>query len=422
MRIETKLLHSGHKIDQDTLSRAVPIYMTTSYLFKDAEHAANLFELKEEGFIYSRIGNPTVEVFEKRMADIEGGVGAVATSSGQSAIMFSILNIAKSGDHIVSSATLYGGTYTLFKYTLGKLGIETTFVDPDNIENFEKAIKENTKAIYVETLANPKNNFIDIEKVAKIAHKYKIPLIVDNTVTTAYLVKPIEWGADIVVYSATKFIGGHGTAIGGVVIDSGMFDWENSGKFPCLTEPDQSYHGLIYTKEFGNSAYITKLRVQLLRDIGACLSPFNAFLFLMGLETLHLRMERHCENALKVAKALKEHPKVAWVNYPGLEDHPYHNIAKKYLKDKFGAILGFGVKGGYESAKKVIENVRLASHLANIGDSKTLIIHPASTTHQQLSKEERLKAGVSDDFIRLVVGIENVNDIIEDLYQALDKV
>jgi len=420
MRIETKCVHSGQIPDPTTGSRVTPIYQTTSYVFKDTEHALRLFNLDEEGYIYTRIMNPTTEVFEKRMADLEGGVGALALASGQAAITYAILNITNSGEHIVSSSTLYGGTVTLFSNTFKKLGIEVTFVDPDDPSNFEKAIKSNTKALFAEILSNPKNNIIDIEKLAKIAHSHNIPLIVDNTVTTPILIRPIEWGADIVVHSATKFIGGHGNSIGGVIVDSGKFNWEN-GKFPELTEPDPSYHGIVYTKKFKEKAYIVKARVQYLRDMGACISPFNSFLFLIGLETLHLRMKRHCENALEIAKFLKNHPKVSWVNYPGLPEHPYHNLAKKYLNGGFGAIIGFGVKGGFEKAKNVINNVKLCSHLANIGDSKTLIIHPASTTHNQLTDEEKEKAGVTDDFIRLVVGIENVEDIKEDLDNALNK-
>lgn len=421
MRFETKCIHSGHKPDTDTGSRVVPIYQTTSYLFNNTEHAANLFSLDEPGYIYTRIGNPTTDVFEKRMAELEGGVGALATSSGMAAISYAVLNITQSGQHIVSSSSLYGGTFTLFTNTLKKLGIETTIVDPTNLKKIENAIKENTRLIYAETMGNPKNDVTDIEKLAEIAHKHNIPLIIDNTVTTPYLIRPIEWGADIVVHSATKFIGGHGNSIGGVIIDSGKFDWGN-GKYPELTEPDISYHGLKYVEKFGNMAYIVKARVQVLRDLGACISPFNAFMFLTGLETLHLRMERHCSNALEVAQFLNSNPKVSWVNYPGLENHPYHSLAKKYFKGGFGAILGFGVKGGFEAAKKVINSVQLCSHLANIGDSKTLIIHPASTTHQQLSKEERESAGVTDDFIRLVVGVENVEDIKEDLDNALNKI
>jgi len=420
MRIETKCVHSGQIPDPTTGSRVTPIYQTTSYVFKDTEHALRLFNLDEEGYIYTRIMNPTTEVFEKRMADLEGGVGALALASGQAAITYAILNITNSGEHIVSSSTLYGGTVTLFSNTFKKLGIEVTFVDPDDPSNFEKAIKSNTKALFAEILSNPKNNIIDIEKLAKIAHSHNIPLIVDNTVTTPILIRPIEWGADIVVHSATKFIGGHGNSIGGVIVDSGKFNWEN-GKFPELTEPDPSYHGIVYAKKFKEKAYIVKARVQYLRDMGACISPFNSFLFLIGLETLHLRMKRHCENALEIAKFLKNHPKVSWVNYPGLPEHPYHNLAKKYLNGGFGAIIGFGVKGGFEKAKNVINNVKLCSHLANIGDSKTLIIHPASTTHNQLTDEEKEKAGVTDDFIRLVVGIENVEDIKEDLDNALNK-
>jgi len=421
MRFESKCVHAGQVPDPTTGARVVPIYQTTSYNFKDTEHAARLFALDEIGFIYTRIMNPTTDVFEKRMAELEGGVGALATASGQAAITFAILNITKQGENIVSSASLYGGTYTLFAYTFKKMGIDVKFVDPQDVSNFEKAIDEKTRLLYAESMGNPKNDIIDIENLAKIAHKYNIPLIIDNTVTTPYLFRPIEWGADIVVHSATKFIGGHGNSIGGVIVDSGKFNW-NNGKFPELTEPDPAYHGIKYVEKFKEFAYIVKARVQLLRDLGSCLSPFNAFLFLTGLETLHLRMQRHSDNALKVAEFLSSHPKVSWVNYPGLPSHPYHKLGKKYFHNGFGAILGFGVKGGYEVAKRVINSVKLCSHLANIGDSKTLIIHPASTTHQQLTPEEQKQAGVTKDFIRLVVGIENVDDIIEDLDNVLQKV
>ena len=419
LKLETLAVHGGQQIDPATMSRAVPIYQTTSYGFRDTEHAANLFALKEFGNIYTRIMNPTTDVFEQRMAQLEGGVGALALSSGQAAITYSILNIAQSGDEIVSSSSLYGGTYNLFAHTLPKLGIKVHFVDPSDTENFRKAITPKTKLIFGETIGNPKGDVLDIEKVAAIAHENGIPLIVDNTFPSPYLLRPIEFGADVVVHSATKFIGGHGTSIGGVVVDSGKFDWAASGKFPGLTEPDASYHGLVYTQALGPLAYIIKMRVQLLRDIGASLSPFNSFLLLQGLETLHLRMERHSENALKVAKFLESHPAVEWVSYPGLESHPSYPLAKKYLPKGQGAILTFEIKGGVEAGRKLINSVKLFSHLANVGDSKSLIIHPASTTHQQLKPEEQLAAGVTPGLIRLSVGTEHIDDIIWDLEQAI---
>jgi len=419
---DTLAVHGGQEVDPYTLSRAVPIYQTTSYLFRDTEHAARLFAVEEEGNIYSRIMNPTVSVFEKRVALLEGGVGALATASGQSAELIAILNIAKEGDEIVSSISLYGGTYNLFAVTLKRLGINVKFVDPSDPENFRKAITPRTKAIYAETLGNPKLDTLDIERVAHIAHNAGIPLIIDNTIPSPYLVRPIDYGADIVIHSATKFIGGHGTSIGGIIVDSGKFNWQN-GKFPEITEPDSTYHGLNYIEKFGASAYIAKARLQLMRDLGACMSPFNAFLFLLGLETLPVRMERHSQNAMKVAEFLKRHPKVSWVNYPGLPDNPYYNIARKYFRrGLFGAIIGFGVKGGLEAGKKFINNLKLLSHLANIGDAKSLAIHPASTTHAQLAPEEQISAGVTPDFIRLSIGLESVDDIIYDIDQALSKV
>jgi len=418
--LETLAVHGGQEPDPTTNARAVPIYQTTSYVFNDTEHAANLFALKEFGNIYSRIMNPTQDVFEKRVAALEGGVGALATSSGQAAITYSILNIAKAGDEIVSSSSLYGGTYNLFQHTLPKLGITVRFVDPSDPENFKKAINEKTRAVFGEIIGNPKMDVLDVEAVAKVAHDAGVPLIVDNTLATPYLCRPIEFGADIVVHSATKFIGGHGTSIGGVIVDSGKFDWTN-GKFPELTEPDPSYHGVSYTEAVGPLAYIIKARVQLLRDIGASISPFNAFLFLQGLETLHLRMERHSENALRVARFLQEHELVEWVSHPGLEGHPSYEKAKKYLPKGQGAIFTFGIKGGLEAGKKLIENLRLFSHLANVGDAKSLVIHPASTTHQQLTEEEQLSAGVTPELVRLSVGIESVDDLIADLDQALKK-
>src|SRR3989339_2219228 len=423
MKDETKLLHAGQEIDPTTGSRAVPIYQTTSYGFKSTEHAANLFGLKEFGNIYTRLMNPTSDVFEKRMAALDNGVGALAVASGQSAITLSILNIAKNGDEIVSADNLYGGTYTLFSNTLARVGIKVRFVDSSNPDNFKKAINEKTKAVNAGRIGNPKLNVTDLEKVAKIAHDNGIPFILDNTVSP-YLLKPIEHGVDIVVYSATKFIGGHGTSLGGIIVDSGKFDWEASGKHPLITDPDPSYHGIKFVdalRPIGNIAYIIKARVTLLRDMGPALSPFNSFLFLQGLETLHLRIVRHSENALKVAKFLEKHEKVSWVNYPGLESSPEKKKADKYLKRGSGAIVGFGIKGGMEAGKKFIDSVKLASHLANVGDAKTLVIHPASTTHQQLSVAEQKSAGVTPDFIRLSVGIEDVYDIIGDIDQALAK-
>jgi len=416
--LETLALHAGHEVDSDTLSRAVPIYQTTSYVFKDTDHAANLFALKEFGNIYTRLMNPTTDVLEKRLAALEGGVGGLALSSGMSAIYVSILNICGSGGHIVASNSLYGGTVTLLSHTFAKLGIEVTFVDPKDPENFAAAIKDNTRLIYIETIGNPKNDILQYDKIADIAHKNGMPVICDNTVTTPILFRPFEYGIDIVVHSCTKFIGGHGTSIGGAIVDSGQFDWTN-GRYPEMTEPDPSYHGVKYVEAVGDLAYIIKARTQFLRDMGSCMSPFNAFLFLQGLETLHLRMPRHSENALKLAQWLEKQPEVAWVNYPGLESHPDYKLAEKYLPDGQGAILGFGIKGGKESGVKFINGVNLASHLANIGDSKTLVIHPASTTHQQLNEKEQLAAGVTNDYIRVSVGTENIDDIINDFQQAL---
>ncbi|WP_341284715.1 homocysteine synthase [Priestia megaterium] len=418
-RPETQAIHSGQQLDPATFSRAVPIYQTSSFGFKDTEHAASLFNLSEQGYIYTRIVNPTTDVFEQRIAELEGGVGALGVASGQSATTFSILNIASAGDEIVSASSLYGGTYNLFSSTLPKLGITVKFVNADNPENFRSAITSKTKAIYAESVGNPQGNVLDIEAVADIAHEHGIPLIIDNTVPSPYLLRPIDFGADIVVHSATKFLGGHGTAIGGVIIDSGKFDWEASGKFPDLTTPDPSYHGLVYTEAAGEAAYITKARVQLLRDIGAALSPFNSFLLLQGVETLHLRLERHSENALKVAKFLEQHELVEWVNYAGLPSHPSYSLAQKYLPKGQGAILTFGVRGGKNAAAKLIDSVQLFSHLANIGDSKSLIIHPASTTHQQLSKDEQKASGVTPELIRLSVGTEAIDDLLEDLDYAL---
>ncbi len=418
--METLALHAGQKADPTTGSRTVPVYQTTSYCFKDTEHAANLFALKEFGNIYTRLMNPTTDVLERRLAALEGGVGGLCFSSGMAAITAGILNICKSGQHIVSSSSLYGGTVTLFSQTLPKLGIEVSFVDPAKPENFAGAIKGNTRLIYIETIGNPKNDILEYEKIADIAHKNNMPVICDNTVTTPILFRPIEYGIDIIVHSCTKFIGGHGTSIGGAIVDSGKFDWTN-GRYPELTEPDPSYHGIKYVESFGELAYIIKARTQLLRNMGGCMSPFNAFLFLQGLETLHLRMPRHSENALGLAQWLEKQDAVNWVNYPGLKSHPDYTLAKKYLPKGAGGILGFGIKGGKDAGVKFINNVKLASHLANIGDSKTLVIHPASTTHQQLSEEEQLAAGVTADYIRVSVGTEHIDDIIADFDQALKK-
>jgi len=419
---ETILLHGGQTPDPTTGARAVPIYQTTSYQFKNTEHAANLFALKEFGNIYTRLMNPTTDVLEKRMAFLDGGVGALALSSGQSAITLALLNIAQSGDEIVSADNLYGGTYNLFHYTFKRLGITVKFVNSNNLVAFQKAIGPKTKAVYAESIGNPKLNVCDLAELAKLAHKNGLPFILDNTVAP-YLLRPIDFGVDIVVYSATKFIGGHGTSLGGIIVDSGKFDW-TSGKFPLISEPDPSYHGINFIealKPLGNIAYIIKARVTLLRDIGPALSPFNAFLFLQGLETLHLRMPRHSENALAVAKYLEKHPKVSWVNYPALDSSPEKAKVKKYLPKGAGAIVGFGIKGGLQAGKKFIDSLNLVSHLANIGDAKTLAIHPATTTHQQLSSEEQLACGVTPDFIRLSIGLENVEDIIADIASALEK-
>jgi len=418
--IETLAIHAGQKADSETLSRAVPIYQTSSYCFKDSAHAANLFALKEPGNIYTRLMNPTTDVLEKRIAAMEGGAGGLGLSSGQSAIYVSIFNICGSGGHIVASNSLYGGTVTLFSQTFPKLGIEVTFIDPKKPENFAKAVKKNTRLMYIESIGNPKNDVLDYARIAGIAHKNAMPLFCDNTVTSPILFRPIEHGIDIVIHSCTKFIGGHGTSIGGVIVDSGRFDWKN-GRYPELTEPDPSYHGIKYVEACGNMAYIIKARTQFLRDMGSCMSPFNAFLFLQGLETLHLRMPRHCENALALAKWLEKQKAVTWVNYPGLKSHPDYALAKKYMPDGQGAIIGFGIKGGKKAGVKFIDSVGLASHLANIGDSKILVIHPASTTHQQLGQKEQLAAGVTEDYIRVSTGTEHIDDIIADFSQALEK-
>lgn len=420
MKLNTIALHGGQVVDSDTHSRALPIYQTSSYVFEDTQDASELFALQKGGNIYTRLGNPTTDVLEKRVAMLEGGIAALAVASGSAAVTYSILNLANSGDEIISSTALYGGTHSLFTNTLPKFGIKTVFVESNKPQDFEHAITDKTKLIFAETVGNPKLGVLDIEALAKVAHKHNIPLIVDNTVPTPYLLRPIEFGADIVVHSATKFLGGHGTSLGGVIVDSGNFDWRNSGKFNEFSEPDSSYHGLIYTDTFANAAYIAKIRTQLLRDTGACISPFNSFLILQGIETLHLRMKEHSDNALAVAKFLEQHQNVSWVNYPGLESNQdNYQLAQKYLPKGQSALIGFGIKGGIDAGKKFIENLKLISHLANIGDAKSLVIHPASTTHSQLSPEERLKSGVSDDFIRLSVGIEDVEDIIDDINQAL---
>jgi O-acetylhomoserine (thiol)-lyase len=422
LKPETLVLHGGQEPDPATGARAVPIYQTTSFQFKNTEHAANLFALKEFGNIYSRIMNPTNDVLEKRVALLDGGVGALAVASGQAAETLAILNIAQAGDEIVSADNLYGGTYNLFHYTFKRLGIKVNFVKSSDLDAFKNAVNEKTKAIYAESIGNPKLDIADLEKLSKIAHDNCIPLILDNTVSP-YILRPIDYGVDIVVYSATKFIGGHGTSIGGIIVDSGKFNWEN-GKFPLITDPEPSYHGLQFVEAFrsvGNIAYILKARVILLRDLGPALSPFNSFLFLQGLETLPLRMIKHSENALAVAEFLESNPLVNWVNYPGLKSSPEKSKAEKYLKKGAGAILGFGIKGGVEAGKKFIDSLELISHLANVGDAKTLAIHPATTTHQQLSEEEQIATGVTTDFIRLSIGLENIDDIIVDIEQALKK-
>jgi O-acetylhomoserine (thiol)-lyase len=417
LRPETLAIHAGQEVDPTTNSRAVPLYLTSSYTFNSAEHAAKLFALQEFGNIYTRIMNPTTDVFEKRVAALEGGVGALAVASGQNAELYAILNLAQAGDHIVASANLYGGSYALFAHTLPRLGIQFTFVDPSNPENFRAAIQPNTKAVYTETIGNPRIDVVDIEAIANIAHENGVPLIIDNTFATPFLCRPIEPGADIVLHSATKFIGGHGTVIGGVIVDGGKFDW-STGKHPLYTEPDAAYHGLRYA-DLGNLTFILRARVSLLRDMGGAISPFNAHQLIIGLETLHLRMERHSSNALAVASFLAEHPQVEWVNYPGLESSPYAALAKKYLPKGAGAILTFGIKGGTAAGKAFIENLKLFSHLANVGDSKSLAIHPNTTTHQQLGEEEQRAAGVMPEMVRLSIGTEHVDDIIEDLAQAI---
>ncbi|MGE5614594.1 MAG: O-acetylhomoserine aminocarboxypropyltransferase/cysteine synthase family protein [Bacillota bacterium] len=418
---DTLQVHAGQVPDTATGARAVPIYQTTSYVFRDTEHGANLFALKEPGNIYTRIMNPTTDVFERRMAALEGGAAALAVASGSAAITYAVLNIAGSGDEIVAASTLYGGTYNLFSVTLPKLGVKTTFVDPDDPENFRRAITPATKAIYIETLGNPGINVPDFEAIAAIAHENKIPLIVDNTFGTPYLIRPFEFGADIVVHSATKFIGGHGTSIGGVIVDSGRFDWIGSGKFPGMTEPDPSYHGISYAKDIGEAAYVTKIRVQLLRDTGAAISPFNSFLLLQGLETLSLRVQKHVANTRRIIEFLSGHSQVAWINYPEIKGSKYYELAKKYLPRGAGSIFTFGIKGGLKAAVKFIDSLEIFSLLANVADAKSLVIHPASTTHSQLSEEEQRAAGVTPDQIRLSIGIEDAEDLIYDLDRALKK-
>jgi O-acetylhomoserine (thiol)-lyase len=416
----TRQLHAGQQPDPTTGARAVPIYQTTSYVFKDTDHAARLFALQESGNIYTRIMNPTTDVFEQRVADLEGGVGAVAASSGHAAQAMAILALCGAGDHIVSASTLYGGTFNQFNYTFPRLGIDVTLVDPSDPENFRKAIRDNTKIVYGETLGNPRINVFPFKEVAAIAREYRIPLMIDSTFATPYLCRPFEWGANIVVHSTTKFIGGHGTSIGGMIVDGGNFDWAGSGRFPNFTTPDESYHGLVYAS-LGAPAFIVKTRVQVLRDIGACQTPINSWLFLQGLETLSLRMDRHVKNAQAVAEFLEAHPKVSWVTYPGLKSHPDYECAKTYLPKGSGSILGFGIKGGLEAGRKFIDNLQLFSHLANVGDAKSLAIHPASTTHSQLKPDEQESAGVTPDFVRLSVGLEDIEDILWDLDQALAK-
>jgi O-acetylhomoserine (thiol)-lyase len=442
LKAETVVLHGGHVPDSATRSRAVPIYQTTSFVFADTEDAAGLFSLKPEvwaprinldqdglrpedfapeatGNIYTRIMNPTTDVLERRMMQLEGGVGALATSSGSAAITYAVLNICVQGDHIVSSSSLYGGTYNLFHHTLPRYGITTTFVEGNGPDDIAAAITDRTRCVFVETIGNPRLDVPDLEKIAAVAHEAGVPLIVDNTVPTPYLCRPFDYGVDIVAHSLTKFCGGHGNSIGGVLVDSGNFDWKASGKFPMLTEPDPSYGGVVWADAVGRAAYIIRARTILLRDTGACLSPFNSFLILQGIETLPLRMERHSENALAVARYLQQHPRVEWVLYPGLENHATYELAAKYMRHGFGALIGFGIKGGLDAGKKFINSLKLISHLANIGDSRSLAIHPASTTHSQLTPEEQASAGVSPDFIRLSVGIEHVEDILGDLGQAL---
>jgi len=417
MGFSTRCLHAGHTPDKSSLARAVPIYQTTSFVFEDSSHAAALFALEKFGNIYTRIMNPTTAVFEERVAALEGGIAGLATASGQAAQFLAIASLMGAGDHVVSASTLYGGTYTQFDVSFRRIGIDVTFVEPDDPENFRKAITPKTRAVYGETIANPRMNVLDIEKVAAIAHEAGLPLVVDNTMASPYLCRPIEHGADIVVNSATKFLGGHGTSIGGIIVDSGRFKWD--GKFPALTEPSPGYHGMKFTEVFGDLAFIIKARVEGLRDFGPCISPFNSFLFIQGIETLKFRMEQHSRNALEVATWLEKHPAVSWVKFPGLKSSPYYSLAQKYLPKGQGSVLTFGIKGGLEAGRKLIDSVKLFSHLANLGDARSLIIHPASTTHQQLSDEQQLEAGVPKDLVRLSVGIEDIEDILWDLDQAI---
>lgn len=415
-KFDTLQVHGGHMPDAASLSRAVPIYQSTSFVFEDSAHAASLFDLSRKGNVYTRIGNPTTEVLENRVTLLEGGVGSVATASGTAAILYSIFNIAGAGDEIISSRALYGGTTHLFESTIRNMGIQVNFVNINDPREIKGCITKRTKAIYTETVGNPMNAVADLEMIAEMAHDHGIPLIVDNTVTTPYLLKPFEHGADVVVHSLTKFMGGHGISIGGIVTDSGKGNWD---AFKRLTKPDPDLNGLNFSQSYGNAAYIARMRTVVLRDTGACMSPFNAFTILLGIETLSLRMARHCDNAMKVAKFLDSHPMVQWVNYPGLKTHPDHDLAERYLKNGFGAIISFGPKGGYETARNTVDRVRLISHLANIGDAKTLIIHPASTTHQQLNAQQQKASGIVPEMIRLSIGIEDPDDIISDLDQAL---
>ncbi len=417
MGFSTRSLHAGHTPDSSSRARAVPIYQSTSFTFEDSAHAASLFALQQFGNIYSRIMNPTTDVFEQRVAALEGGMAALATSSGQAAQFLAITSLAGPGDEVVSASTLYGGTVTQFDVSFRRMGIDVKFVEPDDPENFKKAITPKTKLIYGETIANPRMNILDIEAVAKIAHDAGVPLMIDNTMASPYLCRPIEWGADIVVHSATKFLGGHGTSIGGIIVDSGKFPW--SDKYPAITQPSPGYHGMKFAEVFGPLAYIIKVRVEGLRDFGPCISPFNSFLFLQGIETLRYRMEAHCRNAFAVAEWLSKNPAISWVKYPGLESSPYYKLSQKYLPLGQGSIVTFGIKGGLEAGRKLIDSVQLFSHLANLGDAKSLIIHPASTTHQQLSDSQQLDAGVSKDLVRVSVGIEDIEDIIWDLEQAI---
>jgi O-acetylhomoserine (thiol)-lyase len=418
MGFATRSLHAGHTPDASSHARAVPIYQTSSFVFDDSNHAANLFALKEFGNIYTRIMNPTTDVFEQRVASLEGGIAGLATASGQAAQFLAISGLVGQGEEVVAASTLYGGTYTQFDVSFRRLGINVKFVEPDDPENFRKAITPQTRAVYGETIANPRMNVLDIEKVAAIAHQAGVPLVIDNTMASPYLCRPIEHGADIVVHSATKFLGGHGTSIGGIIVDSGKFPW--SDKFPAITQPSPGYHGMVFSEVFGNLAYIVKTRVEGLRDFGPCISPFNSFLFIQGIETLKFRMEQHSRNALQVAEWLETNPAVSWVKYPGLKSSPYYAISQKYLPKGQGAIATFGIRGGSEAGRKLIDSVKLFSHLANLGDAKSLIIHPASTTHQQLTDEQQLEAGVSKDLVRLSIGIEDVEDLIWDLGQAIE--